>query len=57
LKKKYILDMPQGVRGRNSDNTLVEQVLGWRPNRPLEQGLRSTYFWIKEQAESKYGTV
>lgn len=57
LKKKHILNMPQGVRGRNSDNMLVEQVLGWRPNRPLKEGLRSTYFWIKEQAEAKYGTV
>jgi len=40
---------PQGVRGRNSDNTLIEQVLGWRFRVSLEEGLARTYRWIEEQ--------
>ena len=43
---------PLGVRGRNSDNRLIEQKLGWRPSRPLEEGLAETYSWIAEQVES-----
>ena len=46
---------PQGVRGRNSDNTLLRQVLGWEPKVPLEEGLRSTYFWIEEQVAAHLG--
>jgi GDP-D-mannose 3',5'-epimerase len=38
-----------GVRGRNSDNTLIEKVLNWKPTRPLHWGLRDTYKWIYEQ--------
>lgn len=48
---------PQGVRGRNSDNTLIEQTLGWRPAEPLSAGLKKAYFWIKTQAEEKYGPL
>ena len=40
---------PTGVRGRNSDNTLIDKVLGWRPIRPLADGLASTYSWIELQ--------
>jgi GDP-D-mannose 3', 5'-epimerase len=40
---------PQGVRGRNSDNTLLRRVLGWEPEVPLETGLQRTYFWIEQQ--------
>jgi GDP-D-mannose 3',5'-epimerase len=40
---------PEGVRGRNSDNTRIKQVLGWEPQTKLVDGLRKTYFWIKEQ--------
>lgn len=40
---------PQGVRGRNSDNTLIKNVLGWAPNYPLELGIRKTYEWIARQ--------
>ena len=43
---------PQGVRGRNSDNRLIEQKLGWRPSRPLEEGMTQTYQWISKQIES-----
>jgi GDP-D-mannose 3',5'-epimerase len=40
---------PQGVRGRNSDNRLIQKKIGWRPNMPLRKGLEITYKWIKEQ--------
>lgn len=40
---------PQGVRGRNSDNTLLRQVLGWEPSISLEEGLVPTYHWIEKQ--------
>lgn len=42
---------PQGVRGRNSDNRLIEEKLGWKPTMPLRKGLEITYTWIKEQVE------
>ena len=53
LKREYDLHAPRGVAGRNSDNTFIKQVLGWEPNTPLEQGLRVTYHWIKEQYEAR----
>lgn len=40
---------PLGVRGRNSDNRLIERRLAWRPRRPLREGLEKTYVWIREQ--------
>jgi GDP-D-mannose 3',5'-epimerase len=40
---------PQGVRGRNSDNRLIERELGWRPSKPLREGLEKTYEWIRRQ--------
>ena len=46
LNRKYKLDAPQGVRGRNSDNTLIKKVLGWKPSIPLRTGLQKTYDWI-----------
>ena len=49
LRRKYDLDAPRGVAGRNSDNTFIKQVLKWEPNTSLNAGLRETYFWIKEQ--------
>ncbi|MEM5831264.1 MAG: GDP-mannose 4,6-dehydratase, partial [Candidatus Aenigmatarchaeota archaeon] len=52
LKIKHIPG-PQGVRGRNSDNTLIKKVLGWEPKMPLRQGLEKTYFWIREQVEKE----
>ena len=50
---------PLGVRGRNSDNRLIEQLLGWRPTQPLIQGLRPTFEWIKRQValhQQRHGT-
>jgi nucleoside-diphosphate-sugar epimerase len=46
LKRRYKLDAPKGVRGRNSDNTLIRQRLGWAPSTSLEDGMRRTYEWI-----------
>ena len=46
---------PQGVRGRNSDNSLLREVLGWEPQISLEAGLARTYAWIEEQVEESLG--
>lgn len=48
IQKNHI-DGPQGVRGRNSDNTKLRKVLGWEPSVSLEDGLTKTYKWIEEQ--------
>lgn len=52
VKKKYDLTKPQGVRGRNSDNTLLKEVLNWEPPTSLEDGLAATYTWINSQIEA-----
>jgi GDP-D-mannose 3', 5'-epimerase len=58
LKRKYDLNAPRGVAGRNSDNTFIKQVLKWEPDTSLNAGLRHTYSWIKEQySERKQGHV
>jgi len=49
VKKRYDLSKPQGVRGRNSDNTKLRQVLAWVPQVSLERGLERTYRWIHDQ--------
>ena len=46
---KFDVSKPQGVRGRNSDNTLIKQVLGWEPSIPLGVGLEKLYRWVAEQ--------
>jgi nucleoside-diphosphate-sugar epimerase len=53
IKKKHLLDKPQGVRGRNSDNTLCKKVLGWQPKIFLEEGLENTYKWIEGMIKGK----
>jgi GDP-D-mannose 3', 5'-epimerase len=53
IKKRHDLTKPQGVRGRNADLTLMRSVLGWEPSVRLEDGLASTYTWIKEQLERR----
>jgi nucleoside-diphosphate-sugar epimerase len=55
LERRYNLDAPQGVRGRNSDNTLVRQRLGWEPETTLEVGLEETYRWIHDEMASRAG--
>jgi len=49
LKRKYMLDAPKGVRGRNSENTLIKEVMGWEPKITLEFGLEKTYNWIFDE--------
>jgi len=44
---------PEGVRGRNSDNTLIKEKLGWAPDTSLAVGLRKTYDWIKKQIDAE----
>jgi nucleoside-diphosphate-sugar epimerase len=43
---------PMGVRGRNSNNRLIRETLGWRPSRPLREGLEQTYTWIEQKVRS-----
>ena len=57
LDRKYDLDAPQGVAGRNSDNAFIRQVLGWEPNTPLQNGLEKTYAWIEQQYEDRKAGV
>jgi GDP-D-mannose 3',5'-epimerase len=49
LRRRYKLDAPRGVAGRNSDNTFIQKVLGWQPSCPLAKGLERTYRWIEQQ--------
>jgi len=51
LVKHHDLTQPQGVRGRNSDNSRLRSVLGWEPQTPLRDGLRTTYHWIEGELE------
>lgn len=51
LQKRHIIG-PLGVRGRNSDNRLIDAKLGWKPSLPLRLGLEKTYAWIEQQARS-----
>jgi GDP-D-mannose 3', 5'-epimerase len=50
LVKRHVAG-PLGVRGRNSDNRLIERTLGWRPRAPLKEGLAKTYVWINQMAQ------
>lgn len=52
LRKVHELERPQGVRGRNSDNTLIRSLIGWEPSIPLRQGIPRTYRWIWSQLAS-----
>ena len=52
INKKHI-DGPMGVRGRNSDNTKLREVLDWEPSVSLEEGLAETYQWIEQQVKEK----
>jgi nucleoside-diphosphate-sugar epimerase len=49
VKRNYKLDAPKGVRGRNSDNTLIQKTFGWEPSIRLADGLAKTYAWIYDQ--------
>jgi nucleoside-diphosphate-sugar epimerase len=49
VEREYVLDAPLGVRGRNSDNTKIREILDWEPSTSLESGLEKTYKWIFTQ--------
>jgi nucleoside-diphosphate-sugar epimerase len=49
LERSYALDAPRGVRGRSSDNTLIQAELGWSPSISLREGLEQTYAWIYDE--------
>jgi nucleoside-diphosphate-sugar epimerase len=53
LKRRYKLDAPKGVNGRNSDNTLIKKVFNWEPSIRLEDGLARTYRWIYDEMTKK----
>jgi nucleoside-diphosphate-sugar epimerase len=56
LQRKYDLEAPRGVAGRNSDNTMIKRILSWEPSTPVQQGLKATYAWIEQQyADRKAG--
>jgi len=52
LERKYNLNAPKGVNGRNSDNTKIKQYLGWEPSIRLKEGLAKTYEWIENEIVS-----
>jgi GDP-D-mannose 3', 5'-epimerase len=52
LERHYNLEAPKGVRGRNSDNTLIKQIYGWEPTVSLRDGLERTYAWIYDQVRA-----
>jgi|TARA_B100002052_G_scaffold277082_1_gene282271 GDP-D-mannose 3',5'-epimerase len=56
VQKRHKLDAPLGVRGRNSNNDLVREKLGWDYSQTLEEGIRKTYEWISAQIESRKST-
>ncbi len=52
LVRRYKLDAPKGVNGRNSDNTLIKRMLGWEPSVPLREGMQKTFRWIYDEIRS-----
>ncbi len=57
IGKRYDLTKPQGVRGRNSDNTRLREVLKWEPTISLEEGLNTTYHWIASELEKQHAPL
>jgi len=53
LERKYDLSAPRGVAGRNSDNTMILEKLGWEPKTPIKKGLAKTYAWIEQQYKDR----
>ena len=54
-KRNYQLDAPQGVRGRNSDNTMINEIYGWEPSISLLEGMEKTYRWVYDQVAKGQG--
>jgi nucleoside-diphosphate-sugar epimerase len=57
VKRNYNLAAPQGVNGRNSDNTMIQQAFGWEPNISLRVGLEKTYDWIHDEVSKSLQTA
>src|SRR6266403_1346474 len=57
LKRRYKLDAPKGVRGRNSDNDLIKKLMNWAPSIRLEDGMEKTYKWIHDEMTSGKASV
>ena len=55
LERSHNLDAPKGVNGRNSDNTMIMDKLGWAPSIKLRDGMERTYRWIHDQYMAKNG--
>lgn len=55
LERRYNLNAPKGVNGRNSDNTLIQKYLGWEPSIKLRDGMAKTYAWIESQMLATVG--
>jgi len=53
LNRKYDLNAPRGVAGRNSDNTFIKQIFGWEPSTRFKDGLTKTYTWIEQQYNAR----
>ena len=53
VRRMHKLDAPLGVRGRNSNNDLIREKLGWDYEMTLEEGIRYTYYWINAQIEAQ----
>ncbi len=53
LKRNYNLSAPKGVNGRNSDNTMILEYLGWEPSMRLKDGLAKTYAWIWDEMHAE----
>ena len=51
VERNYLLDKPKGVRGRSSDNQLIEEKLKWKPRFSLKEGLKKNYYWINDQVK------
>lgn len=56
LERTYDLNAPKGVNGRNSDNTMIQQRLGWEPSTRLRDGMEKTYRWIEQEIAAKAGS-
>lgn len=59
LQRRYLLDTPKpkGVRGRSSDNALIQQRYGWQPGVSLREGLEVTYDWVRSRVADRSGAV
>ena len=57
LRRDYDLTKPQGVRGRNSDNTVLNKVIGWQPQTPVREGIKHTYRWIAAELAKRNGAL